>query len=360
MKKFISLLASAALSVSLFAGCGDTNTSSGDTSTVATTTALTTEATTPAETTAAQEPTAEPVDVKVTALKGPTAMGMVQFMDKVDAGEIADNNYSFTIAAAIDEVTPAIVQGKTDIAAVPANVASVLYNNPDVGVEVIALNTLGVIYIVENGDTVKTVEDLRGKTIYASGKGASPEYALNYILSENGIDPATDVTIEWKSEHSECAAALAGSENAIAMLPQPFVTTAQTKNEAIRVALDLTDEWDKIQATEESPSALITGVVVARTEFIENHPEAVAAFLENYKTSVDFVNGNVDEAAVLVGKYDIVPEAVAKKAIPECNIVYVDGADMKQKLSGYLSVLFEQNPKAVGGALPADDFYYGA
>ena len=299
-------------------------------------------------------------DVNVTALKGPTAMGMVKLMDEAESGAVDGNAYTFDIAAAVDEVTPKIVKGETDIAAVPANLASVLYNNTQGEVQVLAVNTLGVLYIVESGDSVNSVEDLRGKTIYASGKGATPEYALNYILSENGIDPEKDVTIEWKSEHAECLAALLAEDNAIAMLPQPFVTTAQTKSDKIQVRLDLTAEWDAIQTNSEAPSQLITGVVVVRKQYAQENPEAVGAFLKSYAESVEYVNANVEDAAQLVGKYEIVPAAVAQKAIPACNITCITGADMQQKLSGYLNVLFEQNPKAVGGALPADDFYYNA
>ena len=299
-------------------------------------------------------------DVNVTALKGPTAMGMVKLMDEAESGAVDGNAYIFDIAAAVDEVTPKIVKGETDIAAVPANLASVLYNNTQGEVQVLAVNTLGVLYIVESGDSVNSVEDLRGKTIYASGKGATPEYALNYILSENGIDPEKDVTIEWKSEHAECLAALLAEDNAIAMLPQPFVTTAQTKSDKIQVRLDLTAEWDAIQTNSEAPSQLITGVVVVRKQYAQENPEAVEAFLKSYAESVEYVNANVEDAAQLVGKYEIVPAAVAQKAIPACNITCITGADMQQKLSGYLNVLFEQNPKAVGGALPADDFYYNA
>jgi NitT/TauT family transport system substrate-binding protein len=237
-------------------------------------------------------------------------------------------------------------------------VASVLYNNTDGDVEVLAINTLGVLYIVESGNSVESVADLKGKTIYASGKGATPEYALNYILSENSIDPEKDVTIEWKSEHAECLAALMAEDNAIAMLPQPFVTTAQTKSDNINVVLDLTEEWDKLQEGSDSPSALLTGVVVARTQFIEENPDVVSAFLDHYKESVDFVNSNTDEAAELIGGYDIVTAEIAKKALPACNITFIEGDQMKEKLSGYLNVLFEQNASAVGGALPNDDFYY--
>ena len=278
--------------------------------------------------------------------------------DEVDSGSVTSENYNFSIAASADEVTPKLVQGEADIAAVPANLASVLYNKTQGQVEVLAVNTLGVLYIVENGDTVQSVEDLRGKTIYASGKGSTPEYALEYVLSANGIDPEKDVTIEWKSEHSECVAAITSSENGIAMLPQPFVTTAETQNPSIRTALDLTEEWDKAQKTEENNSALITGVVVARTDFIEKNPEAVEDFMTRYQESVDYVNRNTEDAAELVGKYDIVTAEVAKTALPECNIVFMEGEEMKEKLSGYLEVLGGQNPEAIGGEVPGDDFYY--
>lgn len=343
-KKLGAILLAFAMTATMLAGCGSSPADSGG------------EEQTQSEVEEAQS--SEPVDVNVTALKGPTAMGMVRMMDDADNGKIDNENYQFTIAASIDEVTPAISQGETDIAAVPANVSSVLYNKLDGGVQVLAVNTLGVLYIVENGDTVQSAADLKGKTIYASGKGATPEYALNYILEENGIDPAADVTIEWKSEHSECVAALAQDPSGIAMLPQPFVTTAQTKDPDLRVALDLTEEWDKVQEDAENPSALLTGVVIARTEFVQEHPEAVSDFMERYKSSVEFVNENVEEAAQLVGSYDIVTAEVAQKAIPACNIVCITGDEMQEKLSGYLAVLNEQNPEAVGGQLPDEDFYY--
>lgn len=303
---------------------------------------------------------AEPVAVRAAALKGPTAMGLVKFMSEVDAGNLKDEDYSFQIVASADEVAPLISKSEVDIAAVPANLASVLYNKTSGAVRVIAVNTLGVLYICELGDTVNTVADLRGKTIFSAGKGATPEYALEYVLRANGLDPTVDVTIEWKSEHAECVAALAQDATAIAMLPQPFVTTAQAKNDQIRVALDLNQEWAAACEAEGRDGKLITGVAAVRSEFADAHPEAVDAFLGHYRESVEFVNANTDEAAALVGGYDIVPEAVAKKALPACNITFIDGADMKAQLSGYLEVLADQNADAVGGKLPGDDFYYGA
>ena len=285
------------------------------------------------------EEEAEPTEVRIAALKGPTAMGMVKFMDDVDQNAVTDESYSFQIVASPDEVTPQIAKGEVDIAAVPGNLASVLFNNMGGDVQVLTINTLGVLYIVENGDTVHSAADLKGKTIYASGKGSTPEYALNYI-------------------HSECVAAIAADPSGIAMLPQPFVTTAQTKNTSLRVALDLTQEWERVQEDKGGQSTLITGVTIVRTAFAQEHPEAVSHFLKHYQESVDYVNANTNEAAVLVGNYDIVTAEVAQKALPECNIVYIAGEEMKEKLSGYLAVLYEENPEAVGGALPDNEFYY--
>lgn len=254
--------------------------------------------------------------VTVMALKGPTAMGMVSFMNEVDQGEITEENYEFQIAASPDEVSPAIVQGTVDIAAVPANLASVLYQKTDGGVQVLSINTLGVLYLVGNGDTIQDISELKGKTIYASGKGATPEYALNYILKENGLIPGEDVQIEWKSEHTECVAALTEHPDEIALLPQPFVTTAQSKNSSLQVVLDLTDEWDKIQEKNNGNSSLVTGVTIVRTEFAQEHPEVLKDFMEHYEESVSFVNSNTEEAARLIGGYDIVPGRNSKKGTP--------------------------------------------
>ena len=313
------------------------------------------------EPTEPEEPAAtdEVVPMNIVALKGPTAMGMIQMMTQAAEGKLVGADYTFQLAAAPDEVAPLIIQDKVDIAAVPANLASVIYNKTEGAVQVLNVNTLGVIYIIEKGEAINSAADLAGKTIYASGQGATPEYALRFILSENGIDPDNDVTIEWKSEHAECLSALLESEGGVAMLPQPFVTTAMAKAEGLCVALDLTDEWAKTQKDSAEPSELLTGVTIVRKEFAEAHPEAVAKFMEQYKASVEFVNGNVSEAAKMIEAFDIVPAAIAEKALPACNIVFIDGAEMKAALGGYLKVLADQNPQAVGGTLPGDDFYYG-
>lgn len=304
----------------------------------------------------------EMTGINITALKGPTAMGMVKLM-KESEEDSQNGSWQFTIAASVDEVTPKLLQGETDIAAIPANLASVLYHNTEGQIQVLAINTLGVLYIVDMDGSVQSAEDLRGRTIYASGKGATPEFAMEYILSANGIDSEKDLTVEWKSEHSECVSALAGfssedsGNGAVALLPQPFVAAAQAKNENIRIALDLTQEWDKLQKSTDQ-GAMITGVIVGRKEFIEKNPEAVKKFMDAYKESVEYVNQNVEEASALIEEYNIVSAAVAEKALPYCNIVFIEGEEMKNKLSGYLNVLVEQNPKSIGGKIPGDEFYY--
>ena len=299
---------------------------------------------------------AEPAALSIAALKGPTAMGLVKLMQ--DGASLREDGsgliYDFTLAGSADEVTPALIQGELDMACVPANLAAVLYNKTEGAIEVLAVNTLGVLYIVEKGETVQSMEDLKGQTIVAAGKGSTPEYALRYLLTENGIDPDTDVTIDWKNEHSECVAALASGQAAIALLPQPFVTVAQTKIEGLRMALDLTAEWDKL----DNGSGLITGVIVARREVVEADPEGINWFLEAYAGSVDWVNTNTADAAAQTGEYGIVDAAVAEKALPYCNIVCITGQELHDKLSGYLQVLFDAEPASVGGTLPADDFYY--
>lgn len=295
---------------------------------------------------------AEETPVRVGALTGPTAMGMVKLLE--DGKDI----YTPTILGAADELVPLILQGQVDIASVPANLAATLYGKTQGGITVLAVNVLGVLYIGEfNTDNLHSLADLKGQTIYATGKGSTPEYFLRYVLKENGIDPDKDVTIEWKSEPSEVVALLNAQQQGIAMLPQPYVTAAGAQlGEGFRVALSVSDEW----AALDNGTLCTTAVVMARTEFVQAHPEAVAQFLTRFAESVQWVNENVAEAAQLCGDYGIIKAPVAQKAIPKCNIVCLTGQPMKQALSGCLNVIFGENPKAVGGQLPGDDFYYGA
>jgi NitT/TauT family transport system substrate-binding protein len=297
----------------------------------------------------------EPITIRLGGLKGPTSMGMVKLLK--DAGEGKSfNAYEFTLAGSADEVTPKLVNGELDIAAVPANLASVLFNNTGGKIKLLAINTLGVLYIVENGESIASLADLKGKTLYATGRGSTPEYALGYLLERNGIDPEKDVFIEWKAEPTEVVSLMAGSEGSIAMMPQPYVTVAQGAIENLRIAADLTKEWDALG----SGSALLTGVLVVRGDFADEYPDQIAKFLEEYEASTEYVNANTAEASVLIEEFDIVKAAVAEKALPYCNITFIAGPDMKAAMQGYLEVLYDRNPQSVGGSLPGDDFYYGA
>jgi NitT/TauT family transport system substrate-binding protein len=332
--------------VALLAGCSTTTPTDVPESSAAVSTTPTPEATT------------EPTTMRIASLKGPTTMGLVGLMADAAAGETR-HDYQVTMYGTPDEVVPLIVQGEADIALVPANLASVLYNRTltedGAQIQVAAINTLGVLEILENGDTVQSIDDLAGRTVYASGKGASPEYVLNYLLTSNGLDPAADLTVEYRSEHTEVAALLATTPGAIAMLPQPFATVVKTQNPAIRTALDLTEEWGKVT----TESQLVTGVVVVRTAFVEENPEAFAEFLEDYRASTEFTNDSPAEAAVLIAEAGIVPAApIAEAAIPSSYITYIDGAELKSTFAGYLQVLFDADPASVGGSMPGDDFYY--
>lgn len=298
----------------------------------------------------------EKVTVKVGALKGATTLGLLPLEDKAANGE-AGENYEFSMMTAADELLPMMIKGELDIALLPSNVASILYQKTNGGVTVIDINTLGVLYMVSGDSSVTGVENLAGKTIYLTGKGTTPDYVLHYILSGNGMDADSDCTLEYKSEATEVAALLAENPDAIGLLPQPFVTAACAQNDALSVILDMNAEWEKLQG--EDGSRLVTGVTVVRNEFLQEHENAVATFMEEHQASAQSMNSDVENGAKLAAASEIIAkEPIALKAIPKCNITYIDGTDMKQALSGYLEVLYEQNPESIGGALPGDDFYY--
>ena len=296
----------------------------------------------------------EDVTVRVIALKGPTGMGMVQLMANDKAGTSA-NDYEFTLASAPEEVQSAIAN--VDIAALPVNLAAALFNKGE-DISFAAVNTLGVLSIMENGNTISSIEDLRGKTIYATGQGSTPEYILNYLLTKNGIDPETDVTIEYLSEHAELATKLASGDAAIGLLPEPNVTVALTTaaangNTELRIALDVTKEWAKLGEGE-----LVQGCIVVSNKFKIEHPEQYRKFMEEYKASVAYVNSDVVSASEAIAEFEIVPKAaISQKAIPNCNIVCLDGEEGIRYMEAMLNVLYEANPKSVGGKLPTDAFY---
>lgn len=348
MKKLISLALVLILALAMLAGCTTPEYTGKDSGTDGTTTVK------PADTDDPDDKKDDTV-VRVAGLNGPTTMGIVKLMADSEEGK-AKNKYSFNIYTGATEITPLLTKGELDIALIPANLAANLYNKTDKSLEVLAINTLGVVYVVEKGDTVNSVSDLKGKTVYAPAtlKGAAPELAFRYILNSNGIDPDKDVTFEWKSEPTEIVATLKKAGSGIALVPQPFATVAASSIEGLRTVIDVNAEWDKLN----TGSSFITGVAVVRREFAEAHPTLIENFLEEYKTSVTYLNENVTEAAKLVEKYNIIKAAVAEKAIPKCNITFVEGAEMKTKVEGFLKILFDMKPEAVGGSMPDDDFYY--
>ena len=348
MKKILSLLLAFSLALSL-AACGG-SASSAVSSTVVS------EA---ASSVASEKETAAPLSatepLRIAGLKGPTTMGLVNLLSMEQAGTAA-MDYDLQLYGAADEIVPLLIKGELDMAAIPANLAATLYQKTNGGIQAVAVNTLGVLYVVEQGDTVHSMADLKGRTILSTGKGTTPEYVLRYLLTANGLDPDKDVDIQYYSEATEVTAQMATTQDAIVVLPQPYMTAAGLKDDTLRVALDLTAEWDKVADTQ-----LITGVTVVRKAYAEEHPDVVAAFLADYAQSVNAANTDLEGTAALCEEQGVVAKAaIAKKALPNCNIVCLTGEELKADVSGYLQVLYDADPAAVGGTLPGEDFYWAA
>lgn len=320
-------------------------------------TTTTSATTTAAPTTSAAPTTAqERVAIRVAALKGPTGIGLVKMMADQEDGTTL-NDYTFSLSGAPDDITAQLISGQIDIAALPTNLAAALYQKTEKEVLMLAVNTLGVLYVLEKGDTVHALSDLAGKTLLATGQGAVPEYVLNELLAKGGL--SAPATVEYKSEHSELAALAASGQADLVMLPEPFVTTVLSKNADFRIALDLTVEWSKIQSAAGGSSELSMGCLVVTKTFADAHPEALAAFLDEYAQSVAFVNGETAAAGEEVARFGILADAaLAAKAIPNCHIVLVEGTAMQDTLEPFFEVLFAANPKSIGGQLPDQDFYW--
>ena len=348
MKKILSLLLAFSLALSL-AACGG-SASSAVSSTVVSE-AASSAAASEEEEAAAPLSVTEPL--RIAGLKGPTTMGLVNLLS-MEQDSTAAMDYDLQLYGAADEIVPLLIKGELDMAAIPANLAATLYQKTSGGIQAVAVNTLGVLYVVEQGDTVHSMADLKGRTILSTGKGTTPEYVLRYLLTANGLDPDKDVDIQYYSEATEVTAQMASTQDAIAVLPQPYVTAAGLKDDTLRVALDLTAEWDKVADTQ-----LITGVTVVRKAYAEEHPDVVAAFLADYAQSVNAANTDLDGTAALCEEQGVVAKAaIAKKALPNCNIVCLTGEELKADVSGYLQVLYDADPAAVGGTLPGEDFYW--
>ncbi len=295
-----------------------------------------------------EEPAFSGADISVGMLKGPTGMGAAWLMDQAEQG-LTLNRYEFTVAGAADELTGRLIQGDLDIAALPTNAISALYNKTQGEIICLGVNTLGVLYILENGESIESIADLNGKTVLASGQGSTAESVLNYLISEHGLD----TEIYWASEHTEAATLALTGKYDIVMLPEPFVTNVMTKSENFRVALNLSAEWESLTG-----GVLTMGGIAVRKAFAEENPEAVAQFAKDYAMSIDMINGDPKAAGQLIEKYGIAAAAVAESAVPRCNIVWLyDNEEYKPVLENFLSVLFEANPASVGGTMPGEDFY---
>lgn len=330
MKKILSLLLVFALMLS-FAACGGKN---------------------KPEEPNTQAPTVK-TTVNIATLKGPSGVALVKIKEDAENGK-AQNDYKFSLLDNPNDAVAGLVSGAYDIASVPVNMASVLFNKLKGNIQLLAADTKGVLYVLEQGNTIKSVKDLEGKTIYATGQGSTPEYIFDYILRENGL--LGKVKVEYKSTHDELLTLVAAGEIALSILPEPKVTVATMKNSKLRVALNLTEEFEKA-----SGKKLIMGVVVARKDFADNNPDAVKAFMEEYKASVNYTSANLDDTANLCEKHGIIPKApMAKVAIPKCNLEFIDGANMKDSVKTILQLFYDADAKSIGGKMPDDVFYYGA
>lgn len=295
----------------------------------------------------------ESIPIRIAVLKGPTGMGMAKLMEDEDA--VTDPNYIFSAYGSPDELVGKILNHEVDIAALPTNLAAVIYNKTQGEVELIAVNTLGVLYLVDSSGTIDDIKDLKGKKISVSGKGTVVEYVFSFLLKNNGIDPNSDLEIDYSLSHEELATAVASGDIEIALLPQPYVTTATMKNSKVKIALDLTKEWEAL----ENGSQLTMGCLIVNKEYASNNKKRVNDFLSKYAESVNWVNDNPEKAGALIETHGILGnKTIATNAIPNSSIVYFEGKEAKDMLEGFFKVLFEMNPKALGGALPDDEFYY--
>lgn len=304
--------------------------------------------------TAAQtpEPDADRPVINAGFLKGPTGMGAAYLYENNENGT-SKAAYNLITEGAADVLQAKLISGEVDLAALPVNVAAVLNAKTERKIRMLAVNTLGVLYILSSSDEVRSAADLKDRTILASGQGTTVEYVLDYILEKNGLIPGQDVTVEFASEHSETVTKAMTGQYDVILLPEPFVTQLTMQDAGFETVIDLTMEWEKLGG-----GLLTMGAIAVRSEFAEEHPEAVEAFLADYEASVNAVTENNKDAAALIEKYGIAKAAVAEKALPNCMLTFMTGEDMKENVSEYLSVLFDRAPQAVGGKLPGDDFYY--
>ena len=291
-------------------------------------------------------------EIRVAVLNGTTGFGIAPLYSDIQSGNDHNMNAKIDFYADATLVAPLVIGGSVDIAAVPTNLAATLYNKTKGAIEVLAVNTLGVLYLIENGETVKSLSDLAGKTVYLPGSGSNPEYILKTLLELSGL---TDkVTLDYTyATPDELTAALASGKASLGVLPEPKVTAAMTKNASLKVAVDFSKEWKSLTGTE-----LVQGCIIARKEFIDAHPVAVDNFLKAYEGSVNTLNSDPEKAAAAVVAAGIAAnENLVKNALPRCNVTYLVGDEMKNALNEFWGALYAQFPSSVGGALPDDGIF---
>ncbi len=294
------------------------------------------------------------VELKIYALNGTTALGMAQMISKAKTENPAGMRYTISLHTAADQVTGAIVNGDCAIAALPTNVAVRLFNASEGKVQLLALNTLGVLYLLQNGENITSLSDLSGKTVYVPGAGANPEYITNALIASAGVENVTVDATTYTSPDALQAAVIKGDAK-LAVLPEPKVTATTSQNQNVTVALNMTTEWEKVNGE----NTLVQGCLVVNTAFAKENPKAIKQFLDDYKASVEFIKAGSDEAINMIVEAEILSKAaIAKKALPNCNICFIAGEDMKNVMNTFCQKIFDYDKKSIGGKMPTDDFYY--
>ena len=302
---------------------------------------------------AADQDASAPLDIAIGTLNGNTGVAAAWLMEQAEL-ELPFDNYSFQIATAPEQLTAALLSGQVQIAALPTNVAATLYNRSEGLIQMIAISAYGVLHVLENGDEIHSIADLRGRTIHTTGQAANPEFILNHVLEQNGLTPGLDVFVQFH-QNEALATRMAAGEIDLAMMPEPMVTSVLAQNETVRTALDMTVEWNRVG----EGSSLVMSSIVARRDFTETHPEAVLRFLDLFRQSIEETVANPAEVAQLIAKFEIIPSPlIAERAIPGCNLTFIAGADMEPTIRGYFQVLYHASPDAIGGAIPDAAFYF--
>lgn len=295
---------------------------------------------------------AEPLQLTVAGLKGPSSIGMLRMIESEPVfGEDVETEYQI-----VDEpqlMIARIMSGEADIAAVPINLAAVLYNK-GAPYRLGAVTGDGLLHIVSSREDIGSVEDLKGKRIYCIAQGSTPEFVLRYVLEKSGIDPDTEVELDFSFDHVAIAPQLIAGKVDLAVLPEPFVSIVASKNPAVQPVIDLQQVWAELSGTGDTYP--ITATLV-RNSLYREHPEALKAFFAAYRESIDWANANPAEAGGLAGKYMEMPAPIIAKAMPRLNLRYQSPREARSRVEELYQVFHGFAPASVGGTIPGDEFY---